>query len=144
MPEPQQLQLEFQEIAEASHPTSGWSLLGRCLFTLSRNGRTPPTKILRHLWQSLEIFYSTGGIHIKQYQNIQYHIYILYIYIYYTYANWAHEPTSYSYKMFELRQTSLLQVDAGIRSADILMCSEPPFFCQMFLGRRLSHRPVPG
>jgi hypothetical protein len=33
-----------------------------------------------------------------------------------------------------------LQVDAGIRSADILMCSEPPFFCKMFLGQRLSYK----
>ncbi|CAK9022818.1 unnamed protein product [Durusdinium trenchii] len=29
---------------------------------------------------------------------------------------------------------SLAQVESGIRRAHILMCSEPPFFCQMFRG----------
>ncbi|CAJ1405204.1 unnamed protein product [Effrenium voratum] len=29
---------------------------------------------------------------------------------------------------------AIAEVDEGVRKADVLMCSEPPFFCQMFLG----------
>lgn len=37
-------------------------------------------------------------------------------------------------QQLQLEFQEIAEVDAGIRSADILMCSEPPFFCKMFLG----------
>lgn len=111
-----------------SRSSCSWSSKRLQRHPILEMGELHPQRSDWHLWQSLEKWYSTVGIRYK------YYIYKI------CQLNGLMDQPVVFIRCLNWDSCLSLQVDAGIRSADILMCSEPPFFCKMFLGQRLSYK----